>query len=474
MLPLFILVPFCCLLVLSLPLGSGSRRWAFPFALLAAGLQVLAVLSQSPGLLSEPGRLETLLRLGLKVDNLTLVLLLSIGIVVFVAAAVGHSMLSGDRNRLNFATVLLLALAGMNGAVLLRDIFSLYVFLEVTSVCSFILIASDRQRNSLEGAFKYLIASAVATVMMLLSVGLLLLVAGGTSFETVAAALKSNDKNLVAKIAMGAFTCGLFIKGGLVPFHGWLPGAYSSAPAPVSVLLAGIVTKVSGIYGLIRLMAYVFPPSRSLNEVLMFVGAVSIVVGALAALKQTDMKWLLAYSSISQVGYIVLALGCGTKLAIAAAILHLFNHSIFKSLLFVNAAAVEQSTGTTDMSRLGGLGSRMPYTSTTSVIGLLSTAGIPPLAGFWSKLVIIIALWQAQQYGYAVIAALLGVVTLGYLLIMQRHVFFGKTVEHLMGTREARTGVVLAAVVLATITIVVGVLFPWIIGTFLFPLSGII
>jgi multicomponent Na+:H+ antiporter subunit D len=473
-LPLFVLVPFCCLLVLSLPLGPASRRWAFPLALLAAGLQTLVVLSQPSSVLSGPGRMETLMGLGLQLDNLTRVLLLSIGIVVFIAAAVGHSMLSGDKDRLNFATVLLLALAGMNGAVLLRDVFSLYVFLEVTSVCSFILIASDRQKNSLEGAFKYLIASAVATFMMLLSVGLLLLVAGGTSFDTVAEALKSSDKSLVAKIAMGAFTCGLFVKGGLVPFHGWLPGAYSSAPAPVSVLLAGIITKVSGIYGLIRLVAYVFPHSQSLNAVLMLVGAVSIVIGALAALKQTDMKWILAYSSISQIGYIVLALGCGTPLALAGAILHLFNHSIFKSLLFVNAAAVEQSTGTTDMGRLGGLGSRMPYTSATSVIALLSTAGIPPLSGFWSKLVIIIALWQAHLYGYAVLAALLSVVTLGYLLIMQRQVFFGKTAEHLLGTQEARTGVVLAAVILAAVTIAVGVLFPWIIGTFLFPPSGII
>jgi multicomponent Na+:H+ antiporter subunit D len=473
-LPLFVLVPFCCLLVLSLPLGPGSRRWAFPFALLVAALQVIAVLLPSLGLLNASGRPETLLGLGLAADNLTRVLLLSIGIVVFAAAAVGNSMLSGDRVRLNFATVVLLSLAGMNGAVLLQDVFSLYVFLEVTSVSSFILIASDRGRNSLEGAFKYLIASAVATFMMLLAVGLLLLIAGSTSFESVAAALKSNDKSLVAKIAMGAFACGLFIKGGLVPFHGWLPGAYSSAPASVSVLLAGIVTKVSGIYGLIRLVAYVFPPSQSLNEVLMLVGAVSIVIGALAALKQTDMKWIFAYSSISQIGYIVLALGCGTKLAIAAAILHLFNHSVFKTLLFVNAAAVEQSTGTTDMTRLGGIGSRMPYTNTTSVIGLLSTAGIPPLSGFWSKLFIIVALWQAQQYGYAVLAALLSVVTLGYLLIVQRHVFFGKTAEHLLGTREARTGVVFAAIVLAAITVAVGVLFPWIVGTFLFPPGGII
>jgi formate hydrogenlyase subunit 3/multisubunit Na+/H+ antiporter MnhD subunit len=310
--------------------------------------------------------------------------------------------------------------------------------------------------------------------MMLLAVGLLVLAAGGTSFETVAAALKSSDKGLVAKLAMGAFTCGLFIKGGLVPFHGWLPGAYSSAPASVSVLLAGIVTKVSGIYGLVRLVAFVFPPSQSLNQVLMLVGAVSIAVGALAALKQTDMKWVLAYSSISQIGYIILALGCGTKLAIAAAILHLFNHSIFKTLLFVNAAAVEQSAGTTEMARLGGLGSRMPYTNATSIIGLLSTAGIPPLSGFWSKLFIIVALWQAHQFGYAVLATLLSVVTLGYLLLIQRHVFFGRTAEHLTDAREARTGVVLAAVVLAAITIVIGVLFPWIIGTFLFPPTGIL
>jgi formate hydrogenlyase subunit 3/multisubunit Na+/H+ antiporter MnhD subunit len=241
----------------------------------------------------------------------------------------------------------------------------------------------------------------------------------------------------------------------------------------VSILLAGIVTKVSGVYGLIRLAVSVFPASPSLNEVFLLAGAVSIVVGALAALRQTDMKGLLAYSSISQVGYIVLGLGCGTKLGIAAAVLHLFNHSLFKSLLFVNAAAVEQRTGTTDMGRLGGLGSRMPYTSTTSVIGLLSTAGIPPFSGFWSKLLMVIALWQAQQFGYAVLAAMLSVVTLAYLLTMQRQVFFGKTAKHLLEVREAEIGVVLPAVVLAIVTIGVGLLFPWIFDTFLCPAGGI-
>jgi multicomponent Na+:H+ antiporter subunit D len=370
---------------------------------------------------------------------------------------------------------MLIAMVGMNGTVLLRDLFSLYVFLEITAVSSFVLIAFNKDRDALEGAFKYIILSAVATTLMVGSVALFLLVAGETSFDAVSRALLNANTSVVAKVAMGAFVCGLFIKGGLVPFHGWLPGAYSSAPAPVSVFLAGIATKVSGVYALVRLMTSVFGPgSVSLNHVLLLVGAASIVVGALAALWQDNLKRLLAYSSISQVGYIILGLGCGSPLGVLGAVFHLFNHSVFKSLLFVNSAAVEQRVGTTDMNRMGALGGRMPITSVTSLIAVLSTAGIPPLAGFWSKLVIIVALWQSHDYAYAFIAVLMSVVTLGYLLLMQRKIFFNETSEDMMGVREASFGIVVPALVLAAITIGVGVLFPWILNTFLLPIGGIL
>jgi multicomponent Na+:H+ antiporter subunit D len=198
------------------------------------------------------------------------------------------------------------------------------------------------------------------------------------------------------------------------------------------------------------------------------------VVGALAALWQDNLKRLLAYSSISQVGYIILGLGCGSPLGVLGAVFHLFNHSVFKSLLFVNSAAVEQRVGTTDMNRMGALGGRMPITSVTSLIAVLSTAGIPPLAGFWSKLVIIVALWQSHDYAYAFIAVLMSVVTLGYLLLMQRKIFFNETSEDMMGVREASFGIVVPALVLAAITIGVGVLFPWILNTFLLPIGGIL
>lgn len=426
------------------------------------------------------------------------VLLLAVGLVGFCALLVGSQMFSDPDTRGLFANVVLLAITGMNGTMLVSDLFSLYVFMEVISVSSFILIAFKRDKLALEGAFKYLVLSAVATVLMLGALSLLMLFAGSTGFTQVKEVLaKSGGTHVLAKLAMAAYVCGLFIKGGLVPFHGWLPGAYSAASAPVSVLLAGIATKVSGLYALVRLTTDVFPANQALGQGLLVVGAISMVVGALVALVQKDMKRLLAYSSISQMGYVVLALGCylvdqsadvavGSKvslqllgqLALAGAVFHLFNHSVFKSLLFVNSAAVEAQTGTTIMDRLGGLGSRMPYTNATSIIGVLSLAGVPPLAGFWSKLVIIIALWKSGELagieafkGYALLAVAVSVVTLAYLLVMQRRVFFGKPAQEWDSLKEAPSGLVLPAVILAALTVVIGLLFPllaqW--ATFLLP-----
>jgi multicomponent Na+:H+ antiporter subunit D len=310
----------------------------------------------------------------------------------------------------------------------------------------------------------------------------MLLLGGGTSFGAIATALASVGDTQLAHLGVGAFICGLLIKGGIVPFHGWLPAAYSAAPAPVSVLLGGVVTKVSGLYALIKLLgaeafgaSAVLPHNVLVNQALMVVGAVSIVVGALAALGQTDIKRMLAYSSISQMGYIVLALGCGSTLAIVGAVFHLFNHAVFKSMLFVSSAAVESRLGETNMLRLGALGPRMPVTNVATLVASLSTAGVPPLAGFWSKLIIIVALWQAGLYAYAFIAVGLSVVTLAYLLVLQRKVFFAKTdTPASPQAREAAAPIVLAAVILTAVTVGVGVAFPSILNSFLLPIQKVL
>jgi multicomponent Na+:H+ antiporter subunit D len=472
MLSLFLLLPFLGIIALNLPLKGRKDASAFLYTLFLSVSQAIVVLFNPGGFWQKPDFWGGFFNLGLYADNLTFVMLLSIGIVISTVACVGWQTISDHRQRLNFYNLVLIALIGMNGTVMLTDIFSLYVFLEVTAISSFILIAFHRDLNALEGAFKYIVLSALATVLMLTSIAALLLFSGGTSFTAVSAAVKSNSGNIFIIIAVSLFICGLFIKGGLVPFHGWLPAAYSAAPAAVSVLLAGIVTKVAGIYVLIRLVRDVFGPIGEINSILMLVGTFSIIVGALAALKQDNFKKILAYSSISQVGYIVLGLGCGSPLGIAGAVFHLFNHSIFKSLLFVNSAAVETQTGSTDITKMGGLGARMPYTNATNLIAIFSTSGIPPMAGFWSKLVIIMALWQQGHYTYAAIAILVSVITLAYLLTIQRKVFFGILPQELKNIKEAGMWIVIPAVTLAIIIIGTGLCFPLLFNSFIMPVSS--
>jgi len=462
---LLVLIPIAAVILLNVGFSALMKKLALGVGLLVCLIQIALVLFNSDINLA-----VTLSFFNFEIDRLSLVMMLSGAIVSAVALIVGFSTTVDKRRAFNFANVTMLCLAGMNGVVMVRDIFSLYVFLEVTAVSSFILIASEKEKDAFEGSFKYLVMSAVATVMMLSSIGILLMYAGDTSFAVVRDAVQGSNSIYVIT-ATAIFMAGLFIKAGLIPFHGWLPDAYSSAPSGVSVLLAGIVTKTTGVYTTIRIVSEIFGFNETIKTVLLVVGIVSIFVGALAALGQKDMKRMLAYSSISQMGYIIIALGTGTELGIAGAIFHLFNHSIFKSQLFVNAAAVEKQTGTRDMDSLSGVSNVMPVTGWTSVVAFLSTAGIPPLSGFWSKLIIIVALWKAGLHGYAAAAILGSLITLAYFLSMQRRVFFGKT--KMSGIKEAGLGLILPAILLAIVTLGVGIFFPAFVNTIIIPVSSL-
>lgn len=458
-----LIAPLAAVLVLNLPVPF-FRRCLVPFGVAFSIVQVLMVMF-CVNELAAPSFLP------LAVDGLTRVMLLAIALVSASALLVGRGTIADDLKLCNFANLVILALVGMNGVVLCTDLFSIYVFVEIAAVSSFILIASAKNRAGFEGAFKYFVLSAAASIALLTGVALLLLVSGSTNFRYVAAVIVAAPGQRYVLLAIALFIGGLFIKSGLIPFHGWVPDAYSSAPSAVSVLLAGIVTKVTGVYVLLRLVMDVIGFSPALRDIMMLVGALTLAVAALAALVQTNFKRMLAYSSISQVGYIILSFGIATPLGIAGAIFHLFNHAVFKSLLFVNAAAVEKKTGTCNMNEMGGLSQKMPMTGFASVVGLLSTAGVPPLAGFWSKLVIILALWQAGYYAYAFIAVLFSLVTLAYFLVMQRKVFFGLLRPGCEKVTEARE-LAVPTILLTAITIAVGLLIPFIKGTFLLPIGG--
>jgi multicomponent Na+:H+ antiporter subunit D len=467
---LFVLLPLLGLLLVNLPLGSQLRRTAPWLAAGVALAQAIFVLLRPPAFWTGPSVLDGVLPLGLAADALSQVMLLCIGLVALAALATASATARSVREERIFSNVVLLAVIGMNGTVMVSDLFSLWLFLEVVGVASFILVAQRQEAEGLEGAFKYLLLSCIASAMMLLSLGLLLMHLGETRFEAVAQAVATPW----VLLPLGLFVAGLLIKAGIVPFHGWLPDAYTGAPPAASVLLAGIVTKAGGVYALIRLGGDLFGERAELRALLLLLGGFSIVVGAFAAMGQKDMKRMLAWSSISQVGYIVLALGAGNALGLAGATFHLFNHSIFKTQLFMNAAAVEAQTGTRDMDRMGGLAERMPITGWTSVIAFLSTAGVPPLGGFWSKLVIVLALWTSGHPWAAVVAVLASLVTLAYFLSLQRRVFFGHLREGLESLREAGPGLTLPAVGFSILTVGTGLFFFYLLDTFILPVRSLL
>ena len=454
---LFLLIPLVCIFVLNL-LGRAKAAKASPWVLAFACLtQAVFAATYHMECWAPFDSLLTLpLPVELVIDPITAIVLFVIALVLATATTVGA--FGGVRNTVVTSSLMLICMAGMNGVVLVRDLFSLYIFLEITALSAFILIAVRKSLEALSGAFKYFIISGLASLSIMLAIALIFMQIGSLSFAAVAAALDGSDRAL--QIALILFTVAFCIKAGIAPFHGWLPDAYTSASSAISVLLAGVVTQVAGAYTIIRLMNDVFVGITVASQAFMVFGAFSIVVGAFAAIGQKEMKRMLAFSSVSQMGYIILAAGLATPLALIGALVHFVNNALFKSLLFVNAAAVEEQVGTTEFSELGGLTERMHVTGWTATIGFLSTAGIPPLSGFWSKLLIIIALVLADQWFFAVLAIVMSVVTLGYFLIMQRKVFFGRIREGLEELKEARGSLVGASLVLAALTTGLGLAFP--------------
>ncbi len=358
---------------------------------------------------------------------------------------------------ITYYALILISVSSMCSLVMARDFFTLYIFMEAISVCSFALITSDSKEKSIEASIKYFFLTFPASVLIIFGISILMLNYGSFDFETI----KFTNINYLTVTALSFIIVGFLIKAGIAPFHFWTPDVYQGAYSPISAFLGGIVTKIGGIYAIIKISQLLLNSELSykISSLLLFTGMLSVLVGAFGAMVQKDFKRMLAYSSISQMGYIVLATATFTPLGIIAAIFHLINHATFKTVLFLNSACVEKYAGTTNMDELKGLEKRMPYTSWTGIISLLSTAGIPPLSGFWSKLLIIIALWQKGHIYYAFIALVASILTLGYFMVLQKKVFFGKLPEKFENVKEARLELLIPVIVVSLVIILAGIFF---------------
>jgi multicomponent Na+:H+ antiporter subunit D len=297
--------------------------------------------------------------------------------------------------------------------------------------------------------------------MVLLGIMLVYMNTGTLEFDTLKALLATQGGNLPGTLLLAGalFIGGFGLKAALMPFHAWLPDAHPSAPAPISAMLSGVVIKVAGVYAMTRIFFYIFPEISQVHTIFLVLGTLSMIAGAVLAYFQRDFKRMLAYSSISQIGYIMIGLGLGNLLGLMGALFHIFNHALFKSLLFLNSGAVQYRLGTRDIEEMGGLENRMPVTNVTSICGVLSIAGVPPFNGFFSKLFIILGALAAGKYGIAVLAILVSVFTLGYFLLIQRKVFFGKLNVKWSEIREAPVAMSCAVILLAAACLASGIFF---------------
>jgi len=394
-------------------------------------------------------------------DSLTALVVLTVNVVGFCALLYSVRYLGHYTARWKFYTLFLLMLAGLNGLAISGDLFNMFVFIEIAAVASYSLVAFGTEAEELEAGFKYMVLGEVGGAALLFGIALLYARASTLNLAHISQVLTPGTPLFWFVVA--TLLIGFAVKMAMVPFHAWLPDAHPSAPAPVSAMLSGVFIKVVGVYAMARLVFNVFGLSRELApaffNLLIGFGIVSIVAGGLLAYAQKDYKRLLAYSSISQIGYILVGLGIGNEWAIVGALFHVLAHAMGKGLLFLAAGSVDAQAGTRDLEKLRGLERTMPVTAWSHILGSLSLAGVPPFAGFFSKLFIIIGAIQARMYWLAVLAALFSAVTLGYLTRVVNRAFFSRKGEEPTPARESGGTMAIAMLLLVVLSVLGGILF---------------
>ncbi|MDJ0973081.1 MAG: monovalent cation/H+ antiporter subunit D family protein [Planctomycetota bacterium] len=335
------------------------------------------------------------------VDELNGMVLVMIAVAGTLAALWMHQSVKREvlaRARRSYYTVFLLFAAGLMGITITGDVFNLYVFLEIASITSYVLIAMGKRKQALYAGFAYLILGSLGATFILLGIGHLYMATGSLAMLDIAERM-ANDPALysssVVRTSFAFFTVGFAIKMALFPLHAWQPNAYTQAPSGATIFIAATATKVSA-YGFYRILFTVFGPRFLLDELpqikeaILLMCVAAIVVGPLLAIRQKDLKRLLAYSSVGQIGYIMLGVvlwsADQTHLdGATGGLMHFWNHAVAKGALFCVAGALVYKTGAARVADLAGMGRHAPWTSAVMTVAGLSMIGVPLTAGFWSK-----------------------------------------------------------------------------------------
>jgi multicomponent Na+:H+ antiporter subunit D len=337
-----------------------------------------------------------------------LVALIGAVVVTYAPASVAHEI-DADR-RPYFYAAFMLCLTGLLGICITGDAFNVFVFLEISSLSTYGLISLGRDRRALTAAYNYLILGTIGATFILIAIGLMYMMTGTLNMADLASRLPAVNHTRTVHMAFAFLSVGITLKLALFPLHIWLPNAYTYAPSVVTAFIAATATKVS-VYLFLRFVFTIFGADYAfatihLNAILVPLAIAGILVASTVAIYQTDLKRLLAYSSIAQIGYIMLGIGMGTVTGLTAGIAHIFNHALMKCALFMIVGCIVLRLGSSRLEDMAGIGRRMPATSFAFVLGGFALIGVPLTVGFISKWYLLLGALEQGWWPVAVLVLL--------------------------------------------------------------------
>ncbi|HPA06931.1 MAG: NADH:ubiquinone oxidoreductase [Methanoregulaceae archaeon] len=396
-------------------------------------------------------------------------------LMVTIAVTVGFAVilysLSSDSRRSGleaYYTIFLLMIGAILGMVSTGDLFNFFVFLEISSLASAGLVAYKVEKGrAVEAGLKYLLVSTIGGIFFLFAIGILY---GQYNALNMAMLADMIQWTPLDKLALVLVVAALAAKCGAVPMHFWTPDAYSMAPSAVTAML--VVASQASLYGLFRICFTLYGITlnyATIGWVIIILGILSMIIGVTMAIPQKDIKRLMAYHAVSQTGYMLLGVGVGLAVlgdqallnsygmtAMEGGIFHIFNHAMYKGLLFLTAGAIIYQVGTSDLNRMGGLGHRMKWTMIFFIIGALAIAGIPPFNGFASKFLIYESVFAFSPL-LSIIAMVVSILTLASFVKVFHSVFMGPPLPGNEQVREAPRTMLIGMTILAAIVIISGV-----------------
>ncbi len=393
-------------------LGRPALAWGFSFATSAAAMLISMLLLQQVWLEGPIsyflGGWEAPWGIEYRIDLLNAFLLLIVSSLSTVVLAGARQSVAAEvepNKQTLFYVSWLLCLAGLLGILATGDAFNVFVFLEVSSLSTYTLISLGRDRKALWASYQYLIVGTIGATFILIGIGLMYMMTGTLNMQDLAQRLPVVADTRTVFAAYAFVIVGVCLKLALFPLHLWLPNAYAYAPSAVTAFLAATATKVA-VYLLIRFSFTVFGADFGamdipLHQLFIALGLIAVFSASLVAILQIDIKRAIAYSSVAQIGYMIIGLGLGSAAGLQATLLHLFNHALMKGALFMSLAAVALRMGSTRLNDLAGLSQRMPLTAMAFVLGGLSLIGVPLTVGFISKWYLVIATLEMGMWPVA-------------------------------------------------------------------------